>query len=305
MIINIGSFGRLGNRLWTLANVAGFAIEHDRRVLNVGGSLPPVFDYQVPKAQSSSKPVLLDVVNNPSIRRALSKGIALSARIGLATLIDAGEQFVVNMEASPWCSRMLRRFVVVNGFYFSAPGLVSKHAASIRSMFALRDAESAKVERILHLARTGADVLVGVHLRRGDYRTFCDGIMFYDDREVAGVCRAIADDNPGSRVRFLLVSDEPIVHAAYEGFDIALTNAAEPWIDMYALSGCDYIVGPNSTFSHWASYFGRVPLHILDYKAAVRFGDRVCVTGPALAKDFAIFDPAQFTMYAAGELKAS
>jgi hypothetical protein len=32
---------------------------------------------------------------------------------------------------------------------------------------------------------------------------------------------------------------------------------------MYALASCDYIVGPPSTFSLWASFYGQVPLCFL------------------------------------------
>jgi hypothetical protein len=30
--------------------------------------------------------------------------------------------------------------------------------------------------------------------------------------------------------------------------------------DMYAFAGCDYLVGPPSTFTTWASFYGQVPL---------------------------------------------
>ena len=35
--------------------------------------------------------------------------------------------------------------------------------------------------------------------------------------------------------------------------------------DVYALSQCDYILGPPSTFSMWASFIGDVPLRIVKY----------------------------------------
>jgi hypothetical protein len=34
-------------------------------------------------------------------------------------------------------------------------------------------------------------------------------------------------------------------------------------VDMYSLAACDYIVGPPSTFSQWASFYGSVPLCIV------------------------------------------
>jgi hypothetical protein len=36
--------------------------------------------------------------------------------------------------------------------------------------------------------------------------------------------------------------------------------------DMYVLAACDAILGPPSTFSIWASYYGRVPLMQLEHR---------------------------------------
>ena len=54
-------------------------------------------------------------------------------------------------------------------------------------------------------------------------------------------------------VCFHLVSDEPIDPAAFGGLNIEVHRGA-PLEDMYLLASCDYIIGPNSTFSHWASF---------------------------------------------------
>ena len=35
--------------------------------------------------------------------------------------------------------------------------------------------------------------------------------------------------------------------------------------DLYALSICDYILGPPSTFSMWASFYGGVPLRFIKH----------------------------------------
>ena len=31
--------------------------------------------------------------------------------------------------------------------------------------------------------------------------------------------------------------------------------------DLYALAGCDLLIGPPSTFTQWASFYGKVPLY--------------------------------------------
>jgi hypothetical protein len=42
--------------------------------------------------------------------------------------------------------------------------------------------------------------------------------------------------------------------------------------DLYALASCDYIIGPPSTFSQWASFYGNVPRYMVNYKAEQFYG---------------------------------
>ena len=38
----------------------------------------------------------------------------------------------------------------------------------------------------------------------------------------------------------------------------------DPVGDLFALAGCDRVIGPPSTFSQWAAFFGDVPICFLD-----------------------------------------
>jgi hypothetical protein len=33
--------------------------------------------------------------------------------------------------------------------------------------------------------------------------------------------------------------------------------------DMYAFASCDYLIGAPSTFTMWASFYGKVPLNVI------------------------------------------
>jgi hypothetical protein len=47
-------------------------------------------------------------------------------------------------------------------------------------------------------------------------------------------------------------------------------GAGSPVGDLYALAQCDYIFGPVSTFSQWASFYGNKPLlHLENHEAQV------------------------------------
>ena len=63
----------------------------------------------------------------------------------------------------------------------------------------------------------------------------------------------------GRSAVFLLTSDEPIDQADYSGFQ-TVVGTGGPIGDLYGLSKCDYIIGPPSTFSTWAAFYGQVPL---------------------------------------------
>ena len=94
-------------------------------------------------------------------------------------------------------------------------------------------------------------------------------------------------------VCFNLVSDEPIDATAFRGLNTKV-HRGTPIEDMYLLASCDYIIGPNSTFSHWASFWGAVPLHILDWKTMDRFCPSNSVHYPDPYHHFRVFEPADF-----------
>ena len=59
--------------------------------------------------------------------------------------------------------------------------------------------------------------------------------------------------------RFVVFSDETIDESHFEGLPcyFAHGSAVE---DQWLMSQCDYLMGPPSTFSAWASFMGKVPL---------------------------------------------
>ena len=50
-----------------------------------------------------------------------------------------------------------------------------------------------------------------------------------------------------------------------KGPDITFSHGTREF-DLYSLTQCDLIVGPPSTFSGWASFYGSVPLNCITHK---------------------------------------
>ena len=107
-------------------------------------------------------------------------------------------------------------------------------------------------------------VVVGIHIRRGDYDQFMNGIYYFDDETyihyMQQIQKAIAKE-----VCFFISSTETITinDPAISYFQIPQSTNIE---DLYTLSLCDYILGPPSTFSMWASFYGKTPLRIVSHK---------------------------------------
>ncbi len=60
----------------------------------------------------------------------------------------------------------------------------------------------------------------------------------------------------------MICSDEPIPEEPFEGLDF-LRGPGQLVEDMYSLAGCHYLLGPPSTFTLWASFYGEVPRYSL------------------------------------------
>lgn len=92
--------------------------------------------------------------------------------------------------------------------------------------------------------------IVGVHLRRKDYRSYSNGDLYFDDNTVRGWLEQL---NSERKCVFLLFSDEEIDMNQYEGLPV-LSPKGSPGEDLYMMSLCDYLIGPLSTFS-WVAHF--------------------------------------------------
>jgi hypothetical protein len=272
--------GRLGNRLVLFANVIGFAAEHGYRVVNVAfHSYAHLFEntrrdiycrYPVVRRRS-----LFDLIPGaaPAIRKTrifyqfirhasewndrfpiLGKSVFTLREIPRQTLL---------LDAAEVQSRLAgAKIAFVHGWRIRAPESLRRQADKIREYFrpiaSLADASRQVVERL----RQEAEVVIGVHLRQGDFRTWKNGQYFFTPERYAAWMRELAGQFPGRKTAFFVCSDEPRQASEFPGLTVAI-GAGPAMVDLYALAGCDYIFGPLSTFSQWASFYGNKPLYHL------------------------------------------
>jgi len=129
----------------------------------------------------------------------------------------------------------------------------------VRALLALDPMHVAAGRAAVERARAQGDLVIGVHVRQGDYAFWEDGRHFYDDRQYAEMMRAAQAAFSDRTTAFVVCSTEPKTQEAFEGLAVHLAPG-DRYGDLAALAACDRIMGPPSTFSAWASFVGGAPL---------------------------------------------
>ncbi len=270
MIIIVGKTGQTANRLFLFAHLIAFALEHHLTVSNLAFDEYSSYFEGTRRDVFSRFPARASFPPPTKVRRQLLYKIVLrlltlyqKSRLPLpfAVLLHITEADSCEL-ASPRFQDALHGhpLLLLSGWRFRDLTLFDKHAEQIRRFFQPVSPHMENVDALIRSCRAGADVLIGVHIRRGDYKEFLGGRYFYAHQDYAGLMRRAEALFPGQRVRFLLCSNEPVPAEFFQDFDYRLsTNHLVE--DMYSLAGCDYLLGPESTYTMWASFYGQVPLY--------------------------------------------
>lgn len=132
----------------------------------------------------------------------------------------------------------------------------------IKSIFFPKKKIQEDVMKDLLPYRQNGNIIVGIHIRRGDYKQWHSGKYYYEFREYAECCHAIQLYFK-QKITFLLCSNEKIEYEAFEGIRVIKLSQSSSTHDLFALACCDYIIGPPSTFSTWASFMGNKPISFI------------------------------------------
>lgn len=151
------------------------------------------------------------------------------------------------------------QLIVLNGYEFRAFESRKKHAALIRQIFTPVTKHREAVGRCIAAARSRCDLLVGVHIRLGDYRNFRGGQWCFEMETYRRNMEQMQAMFPERRVGFLVCSNETQSAETF-GNLITMFGPGDRIEDMYTLAECDYIIGAPSSFSAWAALYGDKPL---------------------------------------------
>jgi hypothetical protein len=156
-----------------------------------------------------------------------------------------------------------RCVVLFKGWLFRNRSGVERHAVELRNFFRPVSTIRHQADRTVEAARQNAEMLVGVHIRHRDYRSFMGGKYFYSLTTYVALMQAVASIHSHKKVAFLICSDEAHDASLADGLKVTFSTMS-PVHDLWALSRCELVMGPPSTFSAWAAFLGNVPLWRID-----------------------------------------
>ena len=241
--------------MFRLANALGFAIEHGYRVEDYtlafcnyhdGSSNIRFFeDYH-----------LFQFFEFPRPKFRLSNRIKWKLKDRLNKRIECIENFDPTFDLQKLDTN---KSYELKGFHFSSGELAFKHRSQICDILRFRKTEVLPIEKLINEAKKSYDLLLGVHLRQNDYKSFYDGKFYLTpDQYLQSVEHFKSLHLPSQKIGVVICSDDrdalQKLQDKHPDYLFPKGNIAQ---DMYALSKCDYIIGPKATtMSTWASYIG-------------------------------------------------
>ena len=269
-MIYVRDKGRMCNNILQYGHLYAWGREHGRRTM----SMRFAYKYQY-----------FHICHTPHHRVITYLYAKYAAKWGLLPVADFG----VDAPNEPERQEQLllsHRSIVAEGWYARWYDLFLKYKQEIVALFQFDD----KVRQSVGLltgsgARemASADVRLGVHIRRGDYRTWQQGRYYYADEQYIRLIRQFLLLHPGKTVRIFICGNDPeLDEAAYqEAFPEinVMFPKGNPGEDLCLLSQCDYLIGAPSTFTLVAAMYRDLPLYWIEDAEA-----------PLTAESFGHFD---------------
>ena len=157
------------------------------------------------------------------------------------------------------------KIVFIEGWKIRCNRTLIRHNHAVKKYFMPRNKNIENVESILKPIKKKHNILIGLHIRRGDYNEYAPQYYFTYEDYVLFIMKIIKYFKDENNIAFIICSDEKIDRELFEQYP-CYYSTGHYIEDMYILSKCNYIFGVCSTFSLWASFFGEVPLHTIENK---------------------------------------
>jgi hypothetical protein len=165
------------------------------------------------------------------------------------------------------------RLIFIQGWEFRCPEYFKKHSDSIKDFFKLTKFHQENIDQLISPVKKKCDLLIGIHIRHGDYKTHEGGKYYYSTDQYKEIMERASALFPKRKITFLVCGNSKESLDSFSGVNI-IKGTNHEVEDLYAFAKCNYLIGPPSTYTIWASFYGDVPLYqVHDPKSAFTVND--------------------------------
>jgi Glycosyl transferase family 11 len=154
------------------------------------------------------------------------------------------------------------KILFCDGWFFRSFATTVKYRTYYQNIFNPNIDKEYLLETYLRKANP-EEVIIGVHIRRGDYKYYTNGIYYYNDNTYINKIYQLITCLNIDNYKIILFSDDQTLNIEEfkKNFKKVIISKGIETVDHFLMSKCDYIIGPPSTFSLWASYIGETPFY--------------------------------------------
>jgi len=156
-----------------------------------------------------------------------------------------------------------------SGWLFRNPKGMEKWRDELIAVFTPRQEIVARADATIRKLWESSSKVIGIHVRQGDYKSFKDGAYWVPQARF----REILDEYLLERglyptdVSLFIASDGPIDESVFSGFTKVISKE-DAVTDLFTLARTDIIIGSDSSFGAFASWYGNIP-HIVVTKTPI------------------------------------
>lgn len=242
MIVLASSVGSHSNKLFQIIHFEAFAKENNLRFINITfGDMSKIYNIQ-----------------SDCLNRKLISVLNLFVKLHNDLVCNFDEELY--NKCSPNFELLKVNLIFVGGWYFRVEQLTLKYKKYFKKKYSVTPDilnnyimnDNYNVSYILNRI-SSSNIIIGIHIRRGDYMTWMDGKFYFDDDVYYKVINKMRSFFYSQNILIIIFSNIIINMQVSE--DTIISNN-EWFIDHYVMSQCNYLIGPPSTFTMWASYIG-------------------------------------------------
>lgn len=270
----------LANQLWNYASVYAYALERNLALEN-----PAFFEYgnyfTVPAPNLFLKLFFfLPFTNYTKRKQSFKRRLWRKAYLYYAKIIIRFHKKSIlisdNIENKPFylsptsaderifALEKSDRTIYFDGWLFRNPVGIQKYREEIRNYFKPRQDTEKKVAADIKKIRGEFEHIVGVHIRQGDYKQWRGGAYFVPQTRVREILEEYLNTigKKSSETCFIITSDGQVDISLFTGLHISVSQENVTH-DLFLLSLTDTVLGSNSTFGAFASYYGNIPFVVM------------------------------------------